>query len=318
MNEGINVLSLFDGMSGGQYSAEVSSINVGKYYASEIYDKAISITNKHYPETIQLGDITNYSNWGIDFKNIDMVLFGFPCRNLSRTVINNKSHNQGLDGKSSGLFYYALEILNKCKELNQNVKFLCENVESMKKKDKDIITECLGVNPVMIDSSLLTAQDRKRYYWTNINDGNIPQPKDLGIVLNDICHSASEVDKLENIHKYSYWYDKDFIYNGDDAKVQATLEIKGHDILKRVNNLNNKSATLTSCRGGNLQKKVFQNNKCRKLTPIEYERLQGFPDNYTEGVSVTNRYNMLGDGWTVDVISHIFSFLPEEWKKEKN
>jgi len=310
-----NFLSLFDGMSGGQYSAEELGLDIGEYYASEIYKKAIDVTNKNFPNTIQLGDVNEYKNWNIDFKKIDIVMFGFPCRNLSRAVINNYDHNQGLKGEKSSLFYTALEILKKCKEENPNVLFLCENVESMKKEDKDIITECLGVEPIMIDSSLLTAQDRKRYYWTNINNGEIPKPNDQGIILNDIIMSKQEVNDLEIKHKYSYWYDKPFTYNGDDKKVQATLEIKGHDILKRVYNLNNKCATLTSCRGGNLQKKVYQDQKCRKLTPIEYERLQGFYDNYTDGVSVTNRYNMLGDGWTVPVIKHIFSFLPDDWKK---
>lgn len=130
------------------------------------------------------------------------------------------------------------------------------------------------------------------------------------MVLKDITLSESVISK-------KYWYDNTFEFHGYDKKVCATLNINGHDILKRVNNPNFKSATLTKVSGGHHQKKVFQNNKCRKLTPIEYERLQGFPDNYTGGVSDTARYCMLGDGWTIPVISHIFSYLPDDWRAIK-
>lgn len=179
MNDGINVLSLFDGMSCGQYSLDLTNIKVNKYYASEIFDKSIHITNKHYPNTIQLGNVKDFENWDIDYSSIDLLLFGFPCRNLSRTVINNFNHNQGLKGEQSVLFYYALKILNIIKSQNPNILFLCENVESIKQEDKDIITEYLDVKPIMIDSGLLTAQDRLRYYWTNISNSiSIPEQKD--------------------------------------------------------------------------------------------------------------------------------------------
>ena len=167
----------------------------------------------------------------------------------------------------------------------------------MTNNNKDLISNALEVEPITIDSNLFSAQDRLRHYWTNIKvDTNIINKN---IILSDIVLDADQVED-------KYWYDKDFIYHGDDLKVQATLLIKGHDILKRVNNLNDKSPTLTCCRGGNTQKKVYQNKRCRKLTPLEYERLQTVPDNYTLGVSDSQRYNMLGNGWTVDVIKHIF------------
>ena len=165
---------------------------------------------------------------------------------------------------------------------------------------RDKISECLGVEPIEINSNLVCAADRKRLYWTNIP--NVTQPQDKGIMLKDIVQDASEVSE-------KYWYDKPFTYNGDDKKVQCTLEMKGHRQMKEVYNLNGKCATLTTCNGGNIQKKVFQNGRCRKLTPLEYERLQTLPDGYTEGVCDTARYSAVGNGWTVDVIAHILKGL---------
>lgn len=300
----LNVLSLFGGMEVFRQAFKGRDIRVGKYYSSEIYEPAIRIANKNHDDIIQLGDITSIKEDMLEtLPKIHIIGFGFPCKNLSRTVINNPEHNQGLEGKHSKLFYEAVRILNWIKKYNNpNVLFLCENVESMSDEDKDIITEYLNVKPVMIDSALVSAADRKRYYWTNINNGNIPQPEDLGLVLNDI------IEPYENVPK-KYWYDKTFDFHGYDKKVCATVHVSGHDILKRVNNPDFKSATLTSCRDGNTQKKVFQNGKPRKLMPIEYERLQTLPDGYTEGESDSARYNMLGDGWTLKVIEHILSYI---------
>lgn len=286
------VLSLFDGMSCGQLALQRARIEYKEYFASEIDKDAMFIAKRNFPNIKHIGDVTKVK--GNDLPKIDLLIGGSPCQNLSLAVINNIKHNKGLDGEKSGLFYEYLRLLTETKPKY----FLLENVGGMRTKDKDLITEALGVEPLQINSNLFSAQDRDRYYWTNIPvDLNI---KDKGIVLKDICLDADEVDA-------KFWYDKEFTYNGDDKKVQATLHLNGHDILKRVNNLNDKSATLTCCRGGNLQKKVFQNSKCRKLTPLEYERLQTVPDNYTFGVSDSQRYNMLGNGWTVDVIAHIFN-----------
>ena len=286
------VLSLFDGMSCGQIALQKLGIEYKEYYASEIDKDAMFIAKKNFPNIKHIGDVTKVQ--GNNLQKIDLLIGGSPCQNLSLAVINNIKHNKGLDGEKSGLFYEYLRLLTETKPKY----FLLENVGGMRTKDKDLITEALGVEPLQINSNLFSAQDRDRYYWTNIPvDLNI---KDKGIVLKDICLNADEVDA-------KFWYDKEFTYNGDDKKVQATLHLNGHDILKRVNNLNDKSATLTCCRGGKKKKKVFQNGKCRKLTPLEYERLQTVPDNYTLGVSDSQRYNMLGNGWTVDVIAHIFN-----------
>lgn len=225
---------------------------------------------------------------------IDLLLGGSPCQGFSKTVTNNLN----FEHEGSRLFFEYAKALKKLKPKY----FLLENVP-MKKWCQDTISEYVGVEPITINSNLVSAQDRERLYWTNIK--GIEQPKDKNIFLADILQPAEEVDA-------KYWYNVPFDYHGDDAKVCATLHINGHDILKRVNNPAFKSATLTACRGGNLQKKVFQNGRCRKLTPIEYERLQTLPDGYTEGISDSQRYNTIGNGWTVDVIAHILSYIPEK------
>lgn len=291
----MRVLSLFDGMSCGQIALNRVGIEVSEYIASEIQPQSIQIAQKNYPETRQIGDVTKLSVQDLDdLGEIDLLIGGSPCTNLSRTVINNIKHNQGLKGEHSSLFYDYVRVLERVKPRF----FLLENVESMRNEDRDIITEALGVEPIMINSGLVSAQDRKRYYWTNIP--NVTQPADRGLVLGDI---------VEKDVKEKYWYKQDFTYHGEDKRPIATLHVKGHDILKRVYGLHQKSATLTGVRGGYQQKKVFQYGKCRKLTPLEYEKLQTVPLGYTEGVADSHRYNMLGDGWTVDVIAHIFKGL---------
>ena len=292
--KGITVLSLFDGISCGQIALERSGIKVDKYYASEIDKYAIKITAKNYPNTVQLGDVSCINS--NDLPKIDLLIGGSPCQDLSNYKYYKKDV-KGLDGSKSGLFYHYVRLL---KELKPKY-FLLENVASMEDKWRDVISEELGVKPIMINSNLVCAAERKRYYWTNIPD--ITQPKNKNIKLKDIVIDASEVpDK--------YWYDKPFFYNGNDKKVQCTLDIKGHERMKEVYNLNFKCNTLTcDGNGGNLQKKVFQNGKCRKLTPLEYERLQTLPENYTDCVSDSRRYTAIGNGWTVDVISHIFNHM---------
>lgn len=293
----MNVLSLFDGMSTGRLALDMADIKVDNYYASEVEPNAIKIAQKNYPDTIQLGSVTDIDEDTLkELGEIDLLIGGSPCQSLSRVNIENNA--KGLDGKSK-LFYEYVRIF----KLVKPKYFLLENVESMKDSDKEIITEVMGVEAIMIDSADFSAQDRKRYYWTNIPvDMNYEKSN---LVLKDIVQPADEVED-------KFWYDKPFTYHGEDKKVIATLHISGHDILKRVNNINGKSATLTTCGGGNTQKKVFQDGRCRKLTPLEYERLQTVPDNFTAGVANSHRYNMLGNGWTASVISKIFEGLKHE------
>lgn len=299
MNNSINVLSLCDGISCGHIALDEIGIKVNKYFASEIDKNAIKITNDNYPDTIQIGDVTKITE---DFlktlPKIDLIIFGSPCRSLSKATAGRKEYNNGLNGVS-WLFYPCRDILQWIKmNNNPNVYFLVENVDSNKTKDIDEMSRLLGVEPVLIDSNLFSAQDRKRNYWTNIPLGVLP--KSNPTVLRDIMDS--DVDE-------KYFYEEDFTYHGDDKKVCATLHVNGHDILKRVNNKNFKSPTLTSCRGGNTQKKVFDNGRCRKLTPNEYRKLQTIPEWYKMDVADSHIYNTCGDGWTINVIAWIFAEL---------
>ena len=296
----LNVLSLCDGISCGQVALKRLGIKEEdmNYYASEIADYSIKITMKNHPNTIQIGDMTKLRNEQLDdIGYVDLLLSGTPCKSLSCT--NTKNYEQGLDG-SSKLFWDFVRIKNYIKPKY----FLYENVESMKDSDKDIITEALGVEPVMIDSADFSAQDRKRYYWTNI-----PIPE-----ITNRCNATLKDIMIDNPDE-KLFYKQDFEFRGWDKKHIATLNLKCHDIGKRVYNPNMKCATLTAVTGGYQEKKVYDNGRCRKLTPLEYERLQTLPDNYTEGVANSKRYCGCGDGWTVDVIAHILKGIENELLK---
>lgn len=289
-----NVLSLCDGISCGRVALERAGIKVDNYFASEIAKKPIEITLKNYPNTIQMGDVTKITNQDLKYlKDIEILMAGTPCQDLS-IYKKGTTGAEGLEGKKSNLFYQFERILQQ----TQPKYFLLENVP-MDQEWEDIITEILGVQPVMINSDLVSAALRKRLYWTNIPINDLPE--DRGIVLRDIVMPADQVPK-------KYWYDRPFIYNGDDNKVQATIDGKGwHRQMKEVYNLNNKCNTLLADGdGGHRAKKVYQDGKCRRLMPIEYERLQTLDDNYTAGFSDSARYSAIGNGWTVDILAHIF------------
>lgn len=305
----MRVLSLFDGISCGQVALERAGIQVDKYYASEIDKYAIQITQKNYPNTIQLGDITKITNEDLDkLGNIDIIIGGSPCQDLSNYKYD-RGEVTGLNGEKSGLFYDYMRILKYVKPKY----FLLENVASMEQQWKDLISEIIGTQPIIINSALVCAAERKRLYWTNIP--NITQPEDKGIVLKDIVLNPNDVPE-------KYWYTKYPITVHDgDVKVKATIHLNGHRQAKEVYGLNHKCNTLLcDGNGGNLVKKIYQNGRCRKLMPIEYERLQTLPDNYTSGISDSRRYSVIGNGWTVDVIAHILKHLGSEkqiYKKKK-
>ena len=275
----MKVLSLFDGLSAGRLALERAGIEVESYYASEIDKYASTVSKKNWPDIIPIGDVTQVSykdgvlhtQFGSYQTDIDMVIGGSPCQSFS--VAGNQ---EGFDGKS-GLFYEWVRIL---REVNPKY-FLLENV-CMKKEWENEITQEVGVAPIMINSALVSAQNRKRLYWTNIE--GITQPKDKGILLRDI---------LEN-----FIFDKEpyyIVFNSNRPK----------------NYKSDKSMCLVTS-GGSKTKGVGisdDSGMWRKLTPIECERLQTLPDNYTEGVSNSQRYKMIGNGWTVDIISWIFSFI---------
>lgn len=284
-------MSLFDGISCGMLALKRAGIPVKRYVAYEIEKNAIKISQKNYPQIEQCGDVrtADFSQ----YEGFDLLIGGSPCQDLSNYKYD-RGEVKGLDGEKSGLFYYYVKALKEVKPKY----FLLENVASMEKKWADVISEELGVEPIMINSALVCAAERKRLYWTNIP--NIEQPEDRGIVLKDIVIPANEVaDK--------YWYTKYPITVHDgDVKVKATIHLNSHRHAKEVYGLNHKCNTLLcDGNGGNLAKKVYQDNRVRRLTPLEYERLQTLPDYYTDCVADSRRYTAIGNGWTVDVISHI-------------
>jgi len=287
MKESINVLSLFDGISCGQLALQRLGIQVKQYFASEIEKASIAVTQNAFPGTVQLGDVTKVTAQGL--PKIDLLIGGSPCQSFSPAV----SSNTGFDGKSK-LFFEYVRLL---KELKPKYFFL-ENVV-MKKEWEKVITDILGVEPIQINSEIFSAQSRPRLYWTNIPMvAELPTANSL--VLGDI---------LEPTVAEKYFYKEPFVFHGDDKVVCATLAINGHDILKRVNSAKHKCQTLTAVCGGNQQKKVIDQGRVRKLTPTEYERLQGVPDGHTAMVSDGARYKALGNGWNVDTIAFLFQGL---------
>lgn len=288
----MNVLSLCDGIATGRYVLEKLNIPVEKYYSCEIEPTAIKIAQKNFPDIIELGDLTKLDT-SIIKEPIDLVMFGFCCQSLSITMSKTRQH---LDGKSS-IFWDCLRILKEVKPKY----FFVENVASMKGDCKDIISKELGVEAIYINSNCFSAQDRERYYWTNIPHPEIIPTEPSKEVIKDI---------MEKNVPEKYFYTCDYDFFGLEKKTCAILHTSGHDILKRVTSPYFKCPTLTRCSGGNHQKKTMDNGRPRKLTPVEYERCQGLPDGFTDaGVSATARYNALGNGWTAPVIEWFFRGL---------
>ncbi|UYZ83177.1 DNA cytosine methyltransferase [Entomomonas sp. E2T0] len=268
----INVLSLFDGISVGRLALDRAGISVKNYYASEIDKYAIKVSENNYPDIIRLGDINNWQQWNVDWSSIDLILAGSPCQSFS---IAGKQ--LAFDDPRGKLFFVFVNILNHVKKFNQSVKFLLENVR-MKKEFIKVISDYLNVDQVVIDSALLSAQSRKRLYWCN---WQITQPEDKGILLKDIIeHGFVDRDK-------SYCIDANY-HKGSN-----------------FNNYFEKSR----------RQMVFLDKEYkdfRILTPIECERLQTLPVGFTDGISNTQRYRCLGNGWTVDVIAHILKCLVDQ------
>lgn len=307
------VLSLFDGISCGKVAFERAGIKIDKYYASEIDPYAIKVSKKNHPDIIHLGDVIKWRKWDIPWEKIDILIGGSPCQGFSTA---GKGLN--FEDPRSKLFFEYVDILNHIKKLNPNVKFLLENVK-MKKEWQDIISSYLGIEPIEINSALVSAQQRKRLYWTNIE--GVSQPEDKGILLKDILESGiGWQDKaycLTATYKGAIF--KDTIERCRRTMIAESVKI-GHigngGQAQRIYTIFGKSVSLKSNSGGQggktgLYKIDLPNGEyiIRKLTPIECERLQTLPDDYTAGISDTRRYTCLGNGWTVDVIAHIFKGL---------
>lgn len=280
----MKVLSLFDGISCGMVALERAGIPVERYVAYEIEPNAIKISKKNYPQIEHCGDVTTADF--TQYQGFDLLIGGSPCQSLS--IVQSKTR-QHLDGKSK-LFF---EFVRAFEEMKPKY-FLFENVASMNDQSKKIISESLGCEPVYIDSADFSAQERPRYYWTNIPVGEI------------VCKSKAVLkDIMQPCVDEKYFYNYPLVNIDFSKQVCATMEHNNHEMHKRVFNPNFKCHTLTAVCGGNQQKKVYDNGRARKLTPIEYERLQTLPDRYTESVSDGARYKAIGNGWTVDVIAHI-------------
>jgi len=266
----MNVLSLFDGMSCGQLALNRAGINYDNYYASEIDKYAIRVTQSNFPKTIQLGNVTDIS--GSDLPDIGLLIGGSPCQSFSRI-----GDGTGFDG-SSRLFWEFVRLL---KEVNPKY-FLLENVV-MKKEWEDIITNALGVSPIKISSELFVPQSRVRLYWTNIP--NIPKPVQIDYDVNKFF-TAPGFPSSCNIKRY---FKKKEVFNTLTATYYKGIRASSRP-------------AVSTCEG------FLDDNReaHRMLTPSECELLQSVPIGYTDcGVSNTQRYKMLGNGWTVDVIAHI-------------
>jgi len=334
----MNVLSLFDGMSCGQLALQRAGIQVENYFAAEIDKYAIQVTQENFPDTVQLGDVTKvkaegqqlYDPFGCGHE-IDLLIGGSPCQGFS---FAGKQLN--FDDPRSKLFWEYVRLLKALKPKY----FLLENVK-MKKESMDVITEALGVEPIFINSRLFSAQNRPRMYWTNI-PFDVPT-EDKGIVLKDIlepeveekyyagkklresymggnqlnpkyksqCNTIYPTDgKFATLcagtHGYSFGYVPAPSPDGLILVGDAGISDK-YSYVNRVYHPDGKGPSLVSSDGGHLQPKISDNTTTyRKLTPLECERLQTVPEGYTDkGISNTQRYKMLGNGWTVDVVSHI-------------
>lgn len=307
--EKINVLSLFDGISCGQIALERAGFEVENYFASEIDKYAMQVTMANYPNTKQLGDVRNVT--AEQLPKIDLLIGGSPCQGFSfaGTGLN-------FEDERSKLFFEFVRLKNELKPKY----FLLENVK-MKQEFQDIISEQLGVKPIMINSSLVSAQNRERLYWTNIPV--IGQPNDKGILLKDIIEDGECLkDKSQTILATLY---------KENAKSMIKRNKQGLLILKNIYPKKGQNGNVYSifgkCKtlsagvgikgngiGSSNAPKIESINAdgWRKLSPLECERLQTVPDGYTKYVSDTQRYKALGNGWTVDVISFIFSFLRGE------
>lgn len=285
----MKVLSLCDGMSCGHLALDRAGINVTEYYASEIKDIAIKVTNYNYPETINVGDVNKIrykdgvlytENKNYQVGHIDILMFGSPCQTFS--VAMRKDLRVGINNKEkSGLFLECYRIL---KEVNPTY-FLMENVARMKKEDEDLITTLMGVEPIRINSKLVSAQLRDRLYWTNIK--NVSIPKDRQITLQSILTSG-----------YT-----------DREKARALLVSDSRPLTTKEKMIRRyKKTGFTTI----IWEEKGNDDSVRYMNQTELERCQTVPEGYTKCLTRNEAANVLGDGWTIDVITHILKNIKGE------
>lgn len=338
----MKVLSLFDGMSCARIALKELGIKVDKYFASEIDKYAIAQTQLNFPDTIQLGDVTQVVGYAL--PKIDLLVGGSPCQGFS---FAGKQLN--FNDPRSKLFFEYVRILKELRAKNPSIKFLLENVRMRKEYEMSITNE-LGLFPVCINSSLVSAQNRIRLYWTNIRtrtEGlfsevytDIPQPKDKGLLLKDILetevaekyylsekvinnmlqHLQRQKDKGNGFIEAkattltaNAWEQNNFVIERNGIKqLNPSKESSGKQPYQqnRIYDTEGKSPTLMHGHAGNTIN-IFQEGKLRRLTPLECSRLQTIPSWYVWKCSETQTYKMLGNGWTVEVIKYIFSYLKQ-------
>lgn len=302
----INVLSLFDGMSVGRIALEKVGIKPNKYFASEVDKHAIKVSKDNWADIIHIGDVTkvSYSN-GIlstehgDFEVgvIDLLIGGSPCQDFStaKAFGQHGTTPQGLEGTKSGLFYHYLRIKKEIEQYNPNLKFLLENVK-MKKESKLQLDEYLGVEGVYINSDLVSFQKRSRYYWSNLK---ITLPEDKGVSFQDFKEQGDL---------------KFYKLNATPSRIRMWGEGKGNNGVQSCANVthSDKVYCLTTkqdrCPNSGL---VEYEDFCRFLTRRELEAAQTVPNGYTKCLSYNQACAVLGNGWTTDVIVHIFKGLKE-------
>ena len=300
------ILSLFDGISCGQIALERAGIKVNKYFASEIKKHAIKVTQKHYPNTIQLGDVCKvyykdgvlYSENG-NFKvgKIDVLIGGSPCQNFScANWLNPKTAEAlGFDGSKSSLFWEYKRILEEVKPKY----FLLENVK-MKNSDKKKMDELIGVEGIFINSNLVSFQNRGRYYWTNIP--NVTLPEDRHVNFQDFIDHDEEREREATPNRTP---SRERMWNNGETKVNGKMSCKN------ITNADKVGCLLVKQDRNPNSGMVANGDWARYLTRRELELAQTLPIGYCDGLSYNQTCNVTGDGWTVDVIAHIFKGLKE-------
>lgn len=300
----MNVFSAFNGIGCGFVALERAGIKVDKYYSAEIDQRAIKVNDKNWPRTIQFGDITKIR--GEHFMSpIDLLMGGSPCQDLS---IAGKM--AGLEGKRSGLFYEFIRLKDELKPKY----FFFENVR-MKKKEQDIITNLFGCEPIYFDSALVSAQTRKRLYWTNIvSKEDFVYPEDRGIVLIDILDFECEFQAIKGNELNYFKRNKDYLLDKSFISIDAekALTVRAREYANWKGNYISNTKRIVYVIACTTM--VEYEDTYRKLTPIEVERCFNLPDNYTKGVSNSARYHGLGNGWEVATIVEFFKHLPDEYK----
>lgn len=306
MNIG-DVLSLFDGMSCGRLALMDAGVNFGTYYASEIDKHAVFQSSSMFPDTVHLGDVTRWREWKIDWAKIGLIIAGSPCQGFSRA---GKQLN--FDDPRSMLFFVFVDIYKHIKILNPTVRFLLENVD-MERRCLGVISQHLGVLPVNINSNLVSAQNRNRWYWTNIktrHDGifgdlvtDIPQPEDKKIHLKDILQPEDEVgEKYYVSYKHA-----EHVTDEQRLKKNYTRMCNEHDkgIALMANDFKSWAGNYVF-----VPNSKYSTSRIRRLTTLEAQRLQTVPEWYKwSPIPDSQIYRMLGNGWTIKVISHIFKHI---------